>query len=624
MNPFVRQLHLGIALALSVVLSPAVLAQEPPAPAEKSPPAATPAPAAVPERSPDAAPPLRRLDEAQPENKSRSAQRMRTRHGPGFPFGDHLISKDNRVGDVVSIMGSSTVEGEVIQDAVSIGGNTFVGPGAIVGSDAVAVFGRVTVQGRVKGEVVSVLGGAKVNGRVGRNVVAVLGNLDLGPDAVIEGDIVIIGGRLTKDPKAEVHGDEVYLPFFGDMGHLDWLVTWITRCAMWGRMLAFDDRLAWAWAVALGFVAFYTLLSFVFRGAIDRCAQTLITRPGKTLLSSILTALLLPIATALLCVIVIGIPVVPFLFMAILCGTLFGKAVMLACIGRPFTRLFGDGPLGHTAVSVFVGGMLVMLLYTVPVLGGLLFKLLGWLGLGAVTYTLLLASRREKLAAAAAGPVAARPVPPPSASAPTTMAFIAPAVAATPRPMSVSGGFSGSGIVAAEIPATAEVVPPPIAPAPLAPLPVPTVQPVRPVSTPPAVPVAWERAGFFIRLGALAIDGVLIGMIVGFASSTLPRFLSLHDGPGGVLIALAIYGAVMWKTKGTTIGGIICGLKVVRADQREIDWATAIVRALGCFLSLAVAGLGFIWVAFDDDKQSWHDKIAGTTIVRVPKGTALL
>ena len=71
-------------------------------------------------------------------------------------------------------------------------------------------------------------------------------------------------------------------------------------------------------------------------------------------------------------------------------------------------------------------------------------------------------------------------------------------------------------------------------------------------------------------------------------------------------------------------GGIICGLKVVRLDDRRIDWGVAVVRCLGGFLSLAIAGLGFIWVAFDDEKQSWHDKIAGTTIVRVPKGTPLL
>jgi uncharacterized RDD family membrane protein YckC len=86
------------------------------------------------------------------------------------------------------------------------------------------------------------------------------------------------------------------------------------------------------------------------------------------------------------------------------------------------------------------------------------------------------------------------------------------------------------------------------------------------------------------------------------------------------LLALAVYGAVMWKLRGSTIGGIVFDLRVVRLDGREVDWSTAIVRALACFLSLAVAGLGFIWIAFDDAKQAWHDKIAGTVVVRLVKG----
>jgi uncharacterized RDD family membrane protein YckC len=134
----------------------------------------------------------------------------------------------------------------------------------------------------------------------------------------------------------------------------------------------------------------------------------------------------------------------------------------------------------------------------------------------------------------------------------------------------------------------------------------------------------WPRAGVSLRLGALAIDAVLSGLIMALVSGLLPRFLHFHDGPGGWLVVLAIYGAIMWKHKGTTIGGIVCGLKVVRVDNRELDWSTAVVRALACFLSLAVAGLGFIWVAIDDDKQSWHDKIAGTAVVVVPKGTSLV
>ena len=95
-------------------------------------------------------------------------------------------------------------------------------------------------------------------------------------------------------------------------------------------------------------------------------------------------------------------------------------------------------------------------------------------------------------------------------------------------------------------------------------------------------------------------------------------------GRGGFPVLVAVYGAVLWKQRGTTIGGIVCNLKVVRLDDRPLDWTTSIVRALGCVLSLAAVGLGFIWIAIDDDRQSWHDKIAGTVVVRLPKGTPLV
>jgi uncharacterized RDD family membrane protein YckC len=115
---------------------------------------------------------------------------------------------------------------------------------------------------------------------------------------------------------------------------------------------------------------------------------------------------------------------------------------------------------------------------------------------------------------------------------------------------------------------------------------------------------------------ALLIDAVIIGGVFAFSV--------LDDSHKLQLIALAAYGAVMWKLKGTTVGGIVCNLKVVRLDGRDIDWSTAIVRALGCFLSLIILGLGFIWIAFDEGKQAWHDKIAGTAVVRVPQGISLL
>jgi uncharacterized RDD family membrane protein YckC len=120
------------------------------------------------------------------------------------------------------------------------------------------------------------------------------------------------------------------------------------------------------------------------------------------------------------------------------------------------------------------------------------------------------------------------------------------------------------------------------------------------------------RAGFWVRMGALLIDVILVGIVLRL----------LHPLGHFHLVVLAAYGAVMWKLRGSTIGGRVFDLQVVRLDGREFDWETSIVRALGCFLSLAVAGLGFIWIAFDEGRQAWHDKIAGTVVVRVPTAGA--
>jgi uncharacterized RDD family membrane protein YckC len=114
-------------------------------------------------------------------------------------------------------------------------------------------------------------------------------------------------------------------------------------------------------------------------------------------------------------------------------------------------------------------------------------------------------------------------------------------------------------------------------------------------------------------MAALLIDVLLVGVLL--------HLLGSHHLE---LLVLAAYGAVMWKLRGSTVGGIVFDLRVVRLDGRAVDWETAIIRALSCFLSLAVAGLGFFWIAIDDNSQAWHDKIAGTVVVRVPKGVPLV
>jgi len=472
------------------------------------------------------------------------------------------------------------VDGEVTGDAVAVMGNTTIAHGAKVAGNGVAVLGRLDSKGEIGGEAVSVLGGVSIDGRVRGNAVAVLCDMNLGPNAVIDGDLVVIGGRLTKDPSALVRGDEIRMPYVGDFANVEWLTSWLTRCVFLGRPLGFGPNLGWAWGVAGAFLLLYIVMAVLFAKSIDTCVTTLATRPGYSILASVLTVLMTPVAIALLAITVVGALLIPFLGAGLMFASLFGKAVMLAWIGRRITNLFGEDPRSHPALAVLIGGLIVMLLYTIPFAGFLVFKLLAWLGMGVVVYTIALNMKRDRPAAGSPhAPVAgsaAAPAGPPAAP-PVATVSSAPGVAGNPAdgPMQVSSS-------------------------------------------------ALPRATFFIRLAALLLDLILIAMIVTLLSNLLPRFLQFNNGPGSVLLAIAIYGAIMWKTKGTTIGGIVCGLKVVRLDNREIDWATAWVRALGCFLSLVVAGLGFIWIAIDDEQQSWHDKIAGTVVVRVPKGVSLV
>ena len=530
--------------------APAVTEPETPAPAEEKP--AEPAPADDKAVAPAEKPTegeLRELGADEKKLASTTKKRSTRTRSSGVrhndpQFGDHTVSQGNTQNEAVSVFGDTTVEGHVTDAAVSVFGNTTVN--GTVDDAAVSVFGTTTINGHVKGE-----------------AVAILGDVVLGPDAVVDGEVVAVLGKVVRGPGAQIHGGTQQIGSFGPFGDFTGLRVWFNKCLLMGRPLAFDSRLMWAWYVAFGLLAFYALIALIAPTGVQRCVDTLEQRPGSSLLAALLTMLLTPVAYLLLVLtltLVIGFVLLPLFSLGLFFAAIFGKIVMLAWLGRRITKLLGDGPLAHPVFGVLIGGVIMLLLYTVPIGGFVLYKLMGILGLGVVIYTMIQvfkASRPPKPAAVAAAAVTAVPL--------------------------------------------AGDAPPPL-----------------PAVLPPVISSATlPRAGFWIRLAAVVLDAILIGMVCGFLSN-------MWDGFGVFPFWFAAYCAAMWATKGTTIGGIICSLKVVRLDDRPLDWGVAVVRTLGGFLSLFVAGLGFIWVAFDDEKQSWHDKIAGTTIVRVPKGTALL
>jgi uncharacterized RDD family membrane protein YckC len=484
-------------------------------------------------------------------------------HDSHLPAGRHADS-------VVSIFGSVSSEGDA--------------------GDLVAILGNTTASGHVKDSAVAVMGNVQIDGPVDGDVVAVFGNVNLGPHARVGGDVTAVGGGVIRDPAATVGGGVQSVGGF--TSGFDHFRPWIDHCLFYGRPLALVPGIGWAWGLAFIFLALYVFLALLFRDAVTRCAVTVETQPGMTFVAALLSILVIPIAIVLLCITVIGIAAIPFVIFGAFCAGLFGKAVMLAWLGR---RVVGrSGQLGHPAIAVVVGGLIVLVLYLIPVLGFLVYKILGLFGFGAVIYTLILAGRERRAARPAAaplGPTSASSVPPAGAAAGPP-----PAPAAAAAASAAATATAGADTVDA----TGAAAAPGVAPS--------------PHFIDPAYATTLPRAGFWIRMGALLLDLLMVGILMSM----------LHHSSNLQLVVLAIYGALMWKLRGTTVGGLVFHLQVIRVDGRPIDWETAIVRALACFLSMAVAGLGFFWIAFDSGKQGWHDKIAGTAVVRVPRPIPLV
>ncbi|QOL51648.1 RDD family protein [Massilia litorea] len=134
----------------------------------------------------------------------------------------------------------------------------------------------------------------------------------------------------------------------------------------------------------------------------------------------------------------------------------------------------------------------------------------------------------------------------------------------------------------------------------------------------------YEYAGFWARVGAALIDTILVSFLTiplvriiygGDDTSALP-----FRGPADILISFvlpALAVVVFWVARGATPGKMAISAQVVDARTgNKPSTGQAIGRYLGYYVSTIPFGLGLIWVAFDPKKQGWHDKLAGTVVIR--------
>lgn len=126
-----------------------------------------------------------------------------------------------------------------------------------------------------------------------------------------------------------------------------------------------------------------------------------------------------------------------------------------------------------------------------------------------------------------------------------------------------------------------------------------------------------DKAGWFTRFLAIVIDSIGVGIVSGILSGIL--YQDGGVGSSGLQTLLGvIYFCYFWSSygKGQTLGMRALGIKVVKTDGSQLDLGGAFLRYVGLFISILCLFIGVIWAAFDAQKQGWHDKIAGTYVVK--------
>lgn len=437
--------------------------------------------------------------------------------------------------------------------------------------DLVVVAGTGTVEGRTHDTVI-IFGTAEVasTADIAGSLVLIGSKAHIAAGARVQQDLIVVGGDLDAPADFAAAGNHVVISNQTLGGRFQGVFAWITHGLFWGRPIV--PNIGWVWVAVLVFFFVYLLLNVVFEKPIGEVADVLATRPLSAFGVGLLVLLLIGPVSVLLAVSVIGIAVVPLVMCALLVAWVIGKVAGARWIGMSVMPLWREGRSQATAAFA-IGFVLITLAYMVPLLGFVTWTMLGVFGLGASALAFVAAYRREN------------PLPVPRE-----------VVAVPVRPVSdhpvedTKVNLENSSFVLPQ-PATAVE------------------------AAAPSVLLSLPHASFRDRVAAGVLDLILVLLAW--------QLLNQFRGARAFFLVLLAYHIGFWTWKATTIGGIICQLRVVRSDGTPLRFVDALVRGLSAIFSIVVVGLGVFWILRDPERQAWHDKIAGTYVVKVPRNWPL-
>jgi cytoskeletal protein CcmA (bactofilin family) len=280
--------------------------------------------------------------------------------------------------------GQVSLHGKVGRSVRVLGGELHLGPKAEVGGNVSMAGGQVTLRGTVKGHVQAGSGRVLIDGPVGGDVVAGAGELELGPNARIEGQLRWRSGNpIRQDPAAQVRGgiSRIEMPASAARPR--------ERERDWAPSAAGDGErgrpLAWLWTAGLVLLAAVLLAGLPHFH--EGLSTTLRERPGLSLALGFAWLVCVPVAAVVLAITLLGIPlalIVLLAYLALLPLAYVGAGIGLGdwALRRLKAEAAGRLPwrIGATAAVL----ILLALAGRLPWVGGLLGLLVLLAGLGAL------------------------------------------------------------------------------------------------------------------------------------------------------------------------------------------------------------------------------------------------
>jgi len=250
-------------------------------------------------------------------------------------------------------------------DRVQFFGDVMVPADETLSGDAVAIFGDIIVDGKVKGDVVAVMGDVKVNGEV-------------------TGDVTCVGGNVIRSDTSRVHGKVNQIGIGEGINHM------FKSFSPNGRGFNFSfnsPRLFPRFSSLrfLGTLALSILSIVLFPKHISIAAENIDIRLGSKFLIGLVALMLMPIAIILLFITLIGIPLIPVAILLLSAAGFFGYIGISIYLGRKLNEQL------HIKPSIFVeyilGAVLLKLIQYIPFIGGLSSLLVLLLSIGITVDT---------------------------------------------------------------------------------------------------------------------------------------------------------------------------------------------------------------------------------------------